>query len=130
MAATIAGEPVEVGDGPIVLSGRSGCPVWVGADRVKVAAVLGRENPKVDVLIADDGLQHYRLRRDLEICVVDARGLGNGFYLPAGPLREPSRRLTSADALVTPWISREKSYSMELGGHQLDRMTDACERKP
>jgi len=130
IAATIAGEPQVVGDEPIVLSRRSGCPVWVGADRVQVAAVLRRENPKVDVLILDDGLQHYQLRRDLEICVVDARGLGNGFYLPAGPLRERAGRLNSVDAVVTHGFSREKSFSMKLEGEELHRMTDARDRRP
>jgi len=128
IAATIAGDPRLVGDEPIVLSRRSGCPVWVGADRVQVAAVLRRENPKVDVLILDDGLQHYALRRDLEICVVDARGLGNGFHLPAGPLRERAGRLGSVDAVVTHGFSRDKSFAMKLEGEELHRMTDESSR--
>src|SRR5258706_15279505 len=60
-AATIASEAAEVGDEPILLSRRSGCPVWVGADRLAVIAALRAANPDVDVLILDDGLQHYRL---------------------------------------------------------------------
>lgn len=129
-AATIASSPGDVGDEPIVLSRRSGCPVWVGADRVQVAAVLRRENPGVDVLVLDDGLQHYRLRRDLEICVVDARGFGNGFLQPAGPLREPKWRLRSVDAVVGQGIAPGKSHSMTLEGGELHRMTDANERRP
>jgi tetraacyldisaccharide 4'-kinase len=129
-AATIASEPADVGDEPIILSRRSGCPVWVGPDRVQVAAVLRRENPKVDVLVLDDGLQHYRLRRDLEICVVDARGFGNGFLQPAGPLREPRWRLRTVDAVVGNGISFGKSHSLLLEGDEVHRMTDASERKP
>ena len=129
-AATIASEAADVGDEPIVLSRRSGCPVWVGPDRVRVAEILRRENPKVDVLVLDDGLQHYRLRRDLEICVVDARGFGNGFLLPAGPLREPQWRLKTVDAVVGNGIPFGKSYSMTLVGDEAHRMTDARDRRP
>jgi tetraacyldisaccharide 4'-kinase len=129
-AATLISEPADVGDEPILLSRRSGCPVWVGPDRVQVAAVLRREEPKVDVLVLDDGLQHYRLRRDLEVCVVDARGFGNGFLLPAGPLREPRWRLRTVDAVVGHGISMEKSHSMKLEGDELHRMTDARDRQP
>lgn len=128
-AATIASEPADIGDEPILLSRRSGCPVWVGADRIEAAAVLRRENPKVDVLVLDDGLQHYRLRRDLEICVVDGRGFGNGFLLPAGPLRERAGRLNRVDAVVAHGFAREKSFAMTLEGAELHRMTDARDRK-
>ena len=99
-AATLASEASEVGDEPVLLARRSGCPVWVGPDRLRVIAALRRAHPDVDVLVLDDGLQHYRLRRDLEIAVLDERGLGNGFLLPAGPLREPRWRLKSVDAVV------------------------------
>jgi tetraacyldisaccharide 4'-kinase len=87
-AATVVSEPEEVGDEPVVLARRSGCPVWVGARRAEVIAALRAQHPEVNVVVLDDGLQHYALRRDLEIAVVDARGFGNGFLLPAGPLRE------------------------------------------
>ena len=123
-AATIAGDPAEVGDEPILISRRGGCPVWVGPDRVQVAAVLRREEPKVDVLVSDDGLQHYRLRRDLEIAVIDARGLGNGFLLPAGPLREPRWRLRTVDRVV------ENGKTMHLEGDTVHRMSDARDRQP
>ena len=128
-AATIADDAAEVGDEPIVLSRRSGCPVWVGADRVAVIRALRLQHPDVNVLILDDGLQHYRLRRDLEIAVVDGRGAGNGFLLPAGPLREPASRLRSVDAVVlhgTPG----KGFAMSLEGDTLHRMTDAADRRP
>ena len=128
-AATVASDPAEVGDEPILLSRRAGCPVWVGPDRVQVAAVLRREEPKVDVLILDDGLQHYRMRRDLEIAVVDVRGFGNGFLLPAGPLREPRLRLRTVDAVVAHG-GATKGYAMHLEGDTVHRMTDAHERQP
>jgi tetraacyldisaccharide 4'-kinase len=129
-AATIASEAAEVGDEPVLLSRRSGCPVWVGADRLQVIATLRAANAEVNVVILDDGLQHYRLRRDLEIAVVDGRGLGNGFLLPAGPLREPAWRLRTVDAVVANGPSTKQDFTMLLEGDTLHRMTDARERRP
>ena len=128
-AATVASEAAEVGDEPVVLSRRSGCPVWIGADRAQVAALLRAKHEEVNVLILDDGLQHYGIRRDLEIALVDARGFGNGFLLPAGPLREPKGRLRSVDAVVSH-ASDISGYSMTLEGDTVHRMTDARERQP
>jgi tetraacyldisaccharide 4'-kinase len=128
-AATVAADAAEVGDEPVVLARRSGCPVWVGPDRLRVAEALRAAHPEVDVLILDDGLQHYRLRRDLEIAVVDARGFGNGLLLPAGPLREPASRLGSVDAVVAHGAA-VKGFSMSLEGETVHRMTDARERRP
>lgn len=86
-------DPRFVGDEAVLLARRTACPVMVGRNRAAAAAAL-LEQHDVDVIIADDGLQHYRLARDLEIVVVDAqRGHGNGMLLPAGPLREPVNRL-------------------------------------
>jgi tetraacyldisaccharide 4'-kinase len=129
-AATIASKAEEVGDEPILLSRRSGCPVWVGVDRVATARALRAANADVDVLILDDGLQHYRLRRDVEIAVLDARGVGNGFLLPAGPLREPAGRLRRVDAVVSNGVRRPGAYEMRLEGELLHRMTDAADRRP
>jgi tetraacyldisaccharide 4'-kinase len=128
-AATVASEAEDVGDEPIVLSRRSGCPVWVGPDRAGVIETLRAQHPDVDVVVLDDGLQHYRLRRDVEIAVVDSRGFGNGFLLPAGPLREPVARLKSVDAVVSHG-SEAKGYGMQLEGDVAHRMTDARERQP
>jgi tetraacyldisaccharide 4'-kinase len=128
-AATVASNAAEVGDEPILLSRRSGCPVWVGADRVRVAALLRAAHEDVNLLILDDGLQHYAMRRDLEIAVVDARGFGNGFLLPAGPLREPKSRLRGVDAVVSH-ESPVKGFAMRLEGDTVHRMTDARERQP
>ena len=88
--------PAEVGDEPLLLAVQSGCPVWVGRDRVAAAQALLAAHPDVDVLLSDDGLQHYRLARAAEIVVFDGRGIGNGWHLPLGPLREPLTRLTPA----------------------------------
>jgi len=128
-AATLASSADEVGDEPIVLARRSGCPVWIGPDRIRVAETLLAQKTGVDVLVLDDGLQHYRMRRDVEIAVVDARGFGNGFLMPAGPLREPKLRLRTVDAVVAH-DSPVKGYSMKLEGEEVHRMTDARERKP
>ena len=77
------------GDEPLLLCRRSGAPVVVGADRPAAAHTLLRMHPEVDIVVADDGLQHLRLHRDAQLIVFDERGAGNGFVLPAGPLREP-----------------------------------------
>ena len=127
MAVTIASDPAEVGDETVLLARRSGCPVWVAPDRVAACRALRTENPDCDVLIGDDGLQHYALRRDLEICVVDARGFGNGFLQPAGPLREPRSRLSSVGAVVAHGKAPVGGYKMELHGDKLVRFTDARE---
>lgn len=89
----------RVGDEPLLLARRSACPVAVHANRVRAAELLIDEG--VDVIIADDGMQHYRLGRDYEICVLDgSRGLGNRRLIPAGPLRELPARLSQVDQLL------------------------------
>ncbi len=93
-------DPRVAGDEPLLLA-RTGVPIWIGRDRVGAARALLAAHPDVDVLVSDDGLQHYALGRDVEIIVVDgARGYGNGRLLPAGPLREPASRATTVDAIV------------------------------
>jgi tetraacyldisaccharide 4'-kinase len=93
--------PAEVGDEPLLIRHKTGAPVVVGRDRVAAARTLLARHPGVDVIVSDDGLQHYRLQRDIELAVIDAAsGLGNGWPLPAGPLREPARRLRSVDAVI------------------------------
>ncbi len=90
----------EVGDEPLLIRRATGMPVAVGRDRVAAGRLLLEHNPEVNVIISDDGLQHRRLARDVELAVVGARGLGNGWVLPAGPLREPPSRLDDVDAIV------------------------------
>jgi tetraacyldisaccharide 4'-kinase len=91
-----AGSPELFGDEPVLLAQRSGVPVWVGRDRAGAAHALLAAHPECDVIICDDGLQHYALGRDFEIAVRDVRGAGNGLMLPAGPLREPRTRRVDA----------------------------------
>ncbi|HVS27877.1 MAG TPA: tetraacyldisaccharide 4'-kinase [Burkholderiales bacterium] len=94
-------DPVSVGDEPVLLARRCRCPVWIGRNRAAAGKALLAAHPECNVLVSDDGLQHYRLRRDVEIAVVDGeRKFGNGLPLPAGPLRELAGRLNSVDAVV------------------------------
>jgi tetraacyldisaccharide 4'-kinase len=100
-AVTATSLPQLVGDEPALIARRTECPVWVGRDRTAALARLVDANPQVDVVISDDGLQHYRMARNVEIVVVDAQQqFGNRLLLPAGPLREPVSRLNSVDATV------------------------------
>ena len=80
------------GDEPLLIMQRTGVPVVVGRRRVAAGQQLLHAHPEVDILISDDGLQHYALARTLEIQICDSRGHGNGWLLPAGPLREPASR--------------------------------------
>ncbi|SFR40629.1 lipid-A-disaccharide kinase [Marinobacter gudaonensis] len=92
--------PSEAGDEPVMLAASTGCPVVVDPDRRRAADhALARKLG--NVLVCDDGLQHYRLPRDLEIAVFDQRrGVGNGALIPVGPLREPVTRLDSVDFVI------------------------------
>jgi tetraacyldisaccharide 4'-kinase len=93
-------DPAVVGDEPLLFAADAS-PIWIGRDRVAAARALLAAHPDRDIIVADDGLQHYALRRNFEIAVIDeARGLGNGAVLPAGPLREPRSRLENVDALA------------------------------
>ena len=90
----------DCGDEPLLIFQRTGCPCVVAPDRVLAVKQLLAEFD-VDVVLCDDGLQHYALERDLEIAVMDKRlGLGNGYCLPAGPLREPAQRLEQVDYVL------------------------------
>ena len=112
----VHGDPSHSGDEPLLIAQRGRCPVVVDPDRVAAARLLAARGD-VDIIVSDDGLQHYRLHRDLEICVVDGRrGLGNGALLPAGPLREPASRLDRVDLIVVNgegW-SRDGALRMQL----------------
>lgn len=122
-------------DEAMLLAKRSGAPVYVSANRAAAARALLQKHPEVNVIISDDGLQHYALHRDLEICVIDgARRFGNGALLPAGPLREPVTRLEEVDAIVvnstgssddaSGAILGRPSFSMSLGKESLMRVID------
>ena len=90
--------PELSGDEPLLVRRATGAPVFVATRRAEAARALCAAHPETDVIVCDDGLQHLALRRDVEICVFDERGVGNGFLLPAGPLREPWPR--SADLVL------------------------------
>ncbi len=121
--------PAFAGDEPLLLAKTTACPVWICRDRLAAARAAAAGG--ADVIVADDGLQHYRLRRDFEIVVVDGvRGLGNGRCLPAGPLREPSARLGEADLVVCNGEGHcpPGSVRMALVGDQAVRI-DASARR-
>ena len=99
--------PADIGDEPLIIARRSGAPVVVAADRCAAAQFLFDRG--ADLVISDDGLQHHRLPRTIEICVVDgARGFGNGELLPAGPLREPLSRLKDVNFVVINGAQEEE----------------------
>jgi tetraacyldisaccharide 4'-kinase len=116
------GDPALFGDEPVLLAERAACPVWIGADRAAAARALLAAHPDCDVIVLDDGLQHYRLARDVEIAVEDERGHGNGLLLPAGPLREPASRAVDA-TVINGAPARPGTFAMRLvpaGLHALD----------
>lgn len=123
-------DPARVGDEPLLLARRSQLPVYVGRDRAAAARALLAAHPACDVVITDDGLQHYRLARDIEIAVVDGeRRFGNRWLLPAGPLREPVSRLGRVDAIAINGGSfldgvRAPQYSMRLQGATFRSLRD------
>lgn len=125
----------QVGDEPLLLKRRFGGPVFVGRRRAAVARALLAANPDCNVIVCDDGLQHYALARNVEIAVIDRRGVMNGLPLPAGPLREPVSRLAQVHAVVLNGldniaVSGPKIFHMTLlGAHflQLDHPSRTCE---
>lgn len=122
------------GDEPSLLAQQSGAPIAVHPKRVEALQALIKHYPQVDVVIADDGLQHQALARDIEIIVQDQRGIGNGLVLPAGPLREPPERLATADWLITqlpnsapipltPHPQRDRCVHMQLQPYELEQLS-------
>jgi tetraacyldisaccharide 4'-kinase len=102
------------GDEPVLLAEARVAPVWIGRRRAAAARAMLSAHPDCDVVLCDDGLQHYALARDVEIAVVDVRGDGNGFLLPAGPLREPASR--RVDAIVGHGAPGDFSMRLEPAG--------------
>lgn len=118
------------GDEPLLIKQRTGVPVVVGRRRVAAGQLLLRTHPEVDIVISDDGLQHYALARTLEIQICDSRGHGNGWLLPAGPLREPASRhadffvVNSAAApFNAPTNAQPNAASLQLPTADIHRMT-------
>jgi len=111
-------DPRESGDEPLLIARSCGCPVMVDPDRYRAARVL-QDSGDCELILSDDGLQHYRLPRNMEIIVVDGeRVLGNRWCLPAGPLREPVARLSEADFVIVNGgdavLNHPRQYRMDL----------------
>lgn len=104
----------EVGDEPLLIHLRTHAPLVVGRDRVAAARLLLQRHPDVDVVVSDDGLQHLALARDVSVIVFDERGAGNGWLLPAGPLREPMPATPPPASLV---LYNASAPSTPLAGH-------------
>ncbi|OZB33889.1 MAG: tetraacyldisaccharide 4'-kinase [Ferrovum sp. 34-44-207] len=101
-----------VGDEPLLIFQEAKVPVAVGKDRYLAGLELLKEYPEIDIVLSDDGLQHYRLQRDMEIVVIDGlRELGNEYLLPAGPLREPKSRLNSVDAVIVNGATQQHTFT-------------------
>lgn len=119
--------PSSVGDEPALIAHRAQCPVMVGRGRVAAAQALLAAHPEVDLIVSDDGLQHYALQRDVEIVLCDERGNGNGWMLPAGPLREPASRprdFTVINGAQLPAGIPSQAIRMQLVGEVAERLTD------
>lgn len=100
----------QVGDEPVLIATRTEVPLFIGRDRVVAGRALLAAFPDCDVIVSDDGLQHYRLQRTIEIAVVDGEArFGNGRLLPAGPLREPVNRLRSVDFVVVNEVNNDRA---------------------
>lgn len=114
----------DVGDEPLLIQRRAGVAVAVAADRVAAGRALLAAHPEVDLLIADDGLQHLRLARDIEVILFDDRGTGNSLVLPAGPLREPLPARLSTKAIVLYSAGRASTaWPGHLGTRRLSGLT-------
>jgi tetraacyldisaccharide 4'-kinase len=114
-----------VGDEPIVIARRARCPVAVGPRRGEAVEALLR-HAACDIVISDDGLQHYALERNYEIAVIDGvRRMGNGRCLPAGPLREPAARLRTVDLIVTNGIAARGEFGMKYVASHVHKLGDS-----
>lgn len=117
-------DPVIVGDEAVMIARRTQCPMSVGSDRVAAGKGL-LQYADCDIILSDDGLQHYAMARDVEIIVVDGiRRFGNGYCLPAGPLREPISRLESVDFVVTNGIAAQGEFAMRYKGDEVHALSE------
>jgi tetraacyldisaccharide 4'-kinase len=133
-----ASTPAQVGDEPLLLKQRTGAPVMVGRDRAATGLALLAAHPDVNILLTDDGLQHYKLQRDVEIILFDGRGAGNGWLLPAGPLREPVSRRRDFTVINTPQLTAgltaavgadRAPVQMTLAGDVAEQLKDRTQRR-
>jgi tetraacyldisaccharide 4'-kinase len=133
--------PAEVGDEPLLIWQRTGRPVMVGRDRAATGRALLAAHPDIDIVLTDDGLQHYALQRDIEIILFDGRGAGNGWLLPAGPLREPVSRRRDFTVINAPVLtdalvrsvggagSGGRPIQMTLEGGHAEQLKDRSQRR-
>ena len=130
LPVTATSLPHQAGDEPLLIAQRTGCPVMIGRDRVATGLALLANNPDIDVLISDDGLQHYALHRDVEIMLFDDRGIGNGWMLPAGPLREPASRRCDFTVVNGAGMSHGDSdiIKMKLTGDMAENLQDRTQQ--
>ena len=119
----------EVGDEPLLIAKRTGVPVFIGHDRAAAGLALLKAHPTVNIIISDDGLQHYALGRNIEIQLSDSRGNGNGWLLPAGPLREPATRQSDFYVVNTTEESAGDAYVMQLIPVDAERLSDRSQRQ-
>lgn len=129
-------DAASVGDEPMLMRRRTGVPIAVGARRAEAVSLLLRQHPELDLVVADDGLQHHALARDAEVWLFDERGVGNGALLPAGPLRQPLPARVServqviynaampSTALPGPCVMRRLAGAVELGDWHAGRPPD------
>jgi tetraacyldisaccharide 4'-kinase len=130
LAVNVDSDPQEVGDEPVLIARQTGCPVYVFPRRAEAGLALLAATD-CDILLADDGLQHYALARDVEIAVIDGeRRFGNGQSLPAGPLREPVQRLGEVDLIVCRGRAEEGEYALSLALGDALNLQDETLRKP
>ncbi len=128
-AVTAESDPALVGDETVLIANRCRCPVSAGPDRVAAARAL-LESHQCNVIISDDGMQHYALARDVEIAVIDGnRRLGNRLCLPAGPLRELPSRLKTVNLIVSNGQAVGNEYSMELKSYAFHNLIDESKQK-
>lgn len=120
----------KVGDEPLLIAQRTQCPVVIAPQRIEAVRYL-LDKHQSQIIISDDGLQHYRMGRAIEIAVIDGtRGLGNGLCLPAGPLREPAARLQQVDFIVVNQGTWENAYPMLLSPGKITQLTTGKEIEP
>jgi tetraacyldisaccharide 4'-kinase len=121
-------DPAMVGDEAVLLADICKCPMSVAPNRVAAAAALIEHN-NCDIIVSDDGLQHYALQRDVEIAVIDGiRRFGNGLSLPAGPLREPLKRLTEVDIVVVNGLGSGNEFPMKMKSEVAIKLIDNEQR--
>ena len=123
-------DPAIVGDEPVLIAQQTQCPVIVDPNRVNAVHTL-LKNHTCNVVISDDGLQHYALARDMEILVIDGeRRFGNGLCLPAGPLREPQSRSAEVDFIVTNGTAKSSEFQMMLKPEAINNVINPSLTKP